>query len=53
MITAHLTLAVRLVDTTTVKDVQLYRGGCTQDEFYRRISDTLTVLSSAPENEAR
>ncbi len=32
---------------------QLYRGGCTQDEFYRRISDTLTVLSSAPENEAR
>jgi hypothetical protein len=28
---------------------QLYRGNCSDDEFYRRITDALTLLSSSGE----
>lgn len=31
---------------------QIYRGGCTDDEFYRRITDALTLLSSSAEPES-
>ena len=29
---------------------QIYRGGCTNEEMYQKISDTLTVIATGGEN---